>query len=46
MVNEPTDIEKMLDLKVNGIISDYPNRVRDAMQKRGMRLPRGITALK
>lgn len=45
-VNEAADIEKMLDLKVNGIISDYPNRVRDAMQKRGMRLPPGMTALK
>ncbi len=43
-VNDAPDIEKMLDLKVNGIISDYPNRVRDAMQKRGMPLPQGIAA--
>ena len=26
-VNELTDIKKMIALKVDGIISDYPNRV-------------------
>jgi glycerophosphoryl diester phosphodiesterase len=26
-VNEPADIRRMLDLGVDGIISDYPNRV-------------------
>ena len=39
-VNNMKDIERMLDAKVDGIISDYPNRVREAMQKRGMVLPR------
>jgi glycerophosphoryl diester phosphodiesterase len=39
-VNEPADIERMLDLGVHGIISDYPDRVREAMQRRGMPLPR------
>ncbi len=38
-VNLEKDIERMLDWKVDGIISDYPNRVRLAMQKRGMALP-------
>lgn len=38
-VNLPADIERMLDWKVDGIISDYPNRVREAMKKRGMKLP-------
>lgn len=38
-VNQPKDIERMLDWKVDGIISDYPNRVREVMQKRGMALP-------
>ena len=38
-VNLEKDIERMLDGKVDGIISDYPNRVRVAMQKRGMALP-------
>ena len=38
-VNSAADIERMLDCKVDGIISDYPNRVREAMKKRGMKLP-------
>ncbi|MEO8103620.1 MAG: glycerophosphodiester phosphodiesterase [Betaproteobacteria bacterium] len=38
-VNEAKDIERMLDFKVDVIISDYPNRVREAMAKREMRLP-------
>ena len=38
-VNEPKDIERMLDYNVDGIISDYPNRVRAVMEKRGLRLP-------
>jgi glycerophosphoryl diester phosphodiesterase len=32
-VNEPADIARVLDMKVDGIISDYPDRVRDAMKK-------------
>ena len=38
-VNANKDIERMLDWKVDGIISDYPDRVREAMVRRGMRLP-------
>lgn len=38
-VNAPADIERMLDLGVDGIISDRPDRVRDAMARRGMALP-------
>ena len=38
-VNEPPDIEAMLDLGVDGIISDYPDRVRAALRRRGMPLP-------
>lgn len=38
-VNEAADIERMLALGVDGIISDYPDRVRLAMQARGMPLP-------
>ncbi len=37
-VNDPKDIERMLDWKVDGIISDYPDRVRVALQKRGMKV--------
>jgi len=38
-VNAPTDIASMLDRGVDGIISDYPDRVREAMKARGLTLP-------
>jgi len=38
-VNDPAQIERMLDLRVDGIISDRPDRVRAAMAARGMVLP-------
>ena len=38
-VNEPAQIDAMLALGVDGIISDRPDRVRVAMSARGMALP-------
>ena len=38
-VNEPAQIDAMLALGVDGIISDRPDRVRGAMSARGMALP-------
>ena len=38
-VNEPADIEGMLALGVDGIISDRPDRVREALRRRGLPLP-------
>src|SRR5258706_8882428 len=38
-VNEPQHIVLMLDLGVDGIISDRPDLVRAEMQRRGMTLP-------
>jgi len=38
-VNDPALIAAMMDLGVDGIISDYPERVRAEMQKRAMPLP-------
>lgn len=38
-VNEPADAARMLDLGVDGIISDRPDLVRVEMKKRGMPLP-------
>jgi len=38
-VNEEADIDRVLGMGVDGIISDYPDRVRAAMQRRGMPLP-------
>jgi glycerophosphoryl diester phosphodiesterase len=31
-VNEPADIQRVLEMKVDGIISDYPDRVRGEMK--------------
>lgn len=39
-VNAPRDIERMLDFGVDGIVSDRPDLVREAMQRRGLPLPR------
>lgn len=38
-VNEPAQISRMLDLGVDGIVTDRPDRVRAEMQRRGMALP-------
>jgi glycerophosphoryl diester phosphodiesterase len=33
-VNEPADMQKLIDMGVDGIISDYPDRLRDVVNKR------------
>jgi glycerophosphoryl diester phosphodiesterase len=38
-VNDPAAIERFLGWGVDGIISDYPDRVRAVMERRGMPLP-------
>jgi glycerophosphoryl diester phosphodiesterase len=38
-VNEVPDMRRLLDWKVDGIITDYPDRLREVMQQRGMPLP-------
>ena len=38
-VNEPAQIARMLDLGVDGIVSDRPDRVREEMKRRGLALP-------
>ncbi|MGH8707140.1 MAG: glycerophosphodiester phosphodiesterase [Burkholderiales bacterium] len=38
-VNEPGFIERLIDLGVDGIITDYPERVRAELARRGMPLP-------
>jgi glycerophosphoryl diester phosphodiesterase len=43
-VNDPARIAAMMDLGVDGIISDHPERVRAQMQKRGMPLPAATPA--
>ncbi|MEO7854650.1 MAG: glycerophosphodiester phosphodiesterase [Rubrivivax sp.] len=38
-VNDSAQIERLLQWPLDGIISDYPDRVRQAMAQRGMALP-------
>ncbi|SDL93733.1 glycerophosphodiester phosphodiesterase family protein [Nonomuraea jiangxiensis] len=38
--DDPATIEALMDMGIDGIITDYPNRVRQIMAERGMRLPR------
>jgi glycerophosphoryl diester phosphodiesterase len=38
-VNEPADIARALDLGVDGVITDYPDRAREVMASRGLPLP-------
>ena len=35
-VNEPADMERMLDLGVDGLITDYPDRARGVLAQRGV----------
>jgi glycerophosphoryl diester phosphodiesterase len=42
-VNAPADLDRLLGWGVDGIITDYPDRLRDAMQRRGMPLPAPVT---
>ena len=37
--NDPATIEALMDLGIDGIITDYPDRVRELMAERGLRLP-------
>jgi glycerophosphoryl diester phosphodiesterase len=39
-VNEPADMERLIEMGVDGLISDYPDRLRAVMTRRGMALPR------
>jgi glycerophosphoryl diester phosphodiesterase len=39
-VDDPATIEALVDAGVDGVITEYPNRVRDLMVQRGMRLPK------
>lgn len=38
-VNTTADMTRMMDLGVDGIISDYPTRLRTVMDERGLKLP-------
>ena len=38
-VNDPADMARLIDLKVDGLITDYPDRLRSVMADKGMSLP-------
>ena len=39
-INTPADLDRMIGWGVDGLITDYPDRLRDVMDKRGMPLPK------
>jgi glycerophosphoryl diester phosphodiesterase len=39
-VNDPPDMERLIDWGVDGIITDYPDRLRDVMAAKGLPLPK------
>ena len=41
-VNDPADAQRLIDWGVDGIITDYPDRIRDVMRRRGLALPASI----
>ncbi|MEU5366211.1 glycerophosphodiester phosphodiesterase family protein [Streptomyces sp. NPDC005925] len=42
--DDPATLEALIDLGVDGIITDYPDRLRTIMAERGMRLPKPYPA--
>ena len=38
-VNDPAEMEKFIDMRVDGIITDRPDRLRDVLKKKGLPLP-------
>lgn len=39
-INDPATMHKLIDDGVDGIITDYPNRLREVLAERGMALPK------
>lgn len=38
-VNTPADMARIIDMKVDGLITDYPDRARDVLAAKGIALP-------
>ena len=38
-VNIPADMVRLIDMNVDGLITDYPDRLRKVMADKGMPLP-------
>jgi glycerophosphoryl diester phosphodiesterase len=41
-VDESADMRRLIDWGVDGIITDYPDRLREVMRERGLALPPGV----
>ncbi len=41
-VNQPAQMERLIDWGVDGIITDYPDRLRETMRQKGLPLPQGV----
>ena len=41
-VNETADMRRLIDWGADGIITDYPDRLREVMKERGIALPQGV----
>lgn len=44
-INDPATMHKLIDDGVDGLITDYPDRLRAVLEERGMPLPRAYTPL-
>ena len=44
-VNEPADMEKFIDMRVDGLITDRPDRLRAVLKKKGLSLPNATPVL-
>ena len=42
-INNPADMDRMIGWGVDGLISDYPDRLRDVLRARGMALPPAVS---
>jgi glycerophosphoryl diester phosphodiesterase len=43
-INAPADLERFLNWGVDGLITDYPDRLRDVMRQRNLPLPEPLAA--
>ncbi len=43
-IDDPATMRKLIDDGVDGIITDYPDRLRQVMQERGLRLPKAYAS--
>ena len=41
-VNDPSDMDRLIAWGVDGLISDYPDRAREAMRRAGLALPAAL----